>query len=663
MINKRLSFFAFCLLSIIYSAFAQSDTIPSHLLEEVEVEALSIPSAYKASSPVQVLQSKDLEKLNALQVSDAVKFFSGVQVKDYGGIGGLKTVSLRSLGANYTTVAYDGIVMSDYQTGQTDLGRFSLENVGMLTLNIGESDDIFQPARMQALGGNLNIYTHLFQPKNGKKRQEIKASIKAGSFGIINPAVSISKVLSKTYTAGISSEYLTTNGDYPFVLIYGQTDSTTTRKRKNSDVESQKLEANLSGKYRNGGELLVKTHYAYSNRGIPGAVVYYNEYAGERVKDQNVFAQAKYVQALSSRLDFQANAKFTYSDIDYVNYLDSQHNLYYQRESYLNAVLQYKLTDRLSFSWANDGIYGTFSNNFPDCVFPSRTSWMSAVSGKYEQSRFTITASLLNHYINEEVKKGNAAKDKNHLSPYIGFSVQPLAQIPLRLRAFYKNTYRLPTFADMYLSRIQNPTLKAENARQYNTGLTVVSAWKDLLPYFSFSVDAYYNKVENKIVAIPRSSMFIISVLNYGEVDIKGIDLNAKAHVRISSKFLAEIASSYTYQKVTDVTSGSSYYGSSLPYTPRHSASGFATLKMPWFDFNYNLLYCGKRYYTQTQSYEYQLKSYIEQGASLNKEVEWKECRFNFSVECLNIFDKQYEVVRSYPMPERSFRFGIKYIH
>ena len=47
----------------------------------------------------------------------------GVTVKDYG-IGGLKTVSVRSLGANHTTVSYDGIALTDVQSGQIDIGRF-----------------------------------------------------------------------------------------------------------------------------------------------------------------------------------------------------------------------------------------------------------------------------------------------------------------------------------------------------------------------------------------------------------------------------------------------------------------------------------------------------------------------------------------------------------
>ena len=37
-------------------------------------------------SPVQILSGKELEKLNVYSVADALRYFSGVQIKDYGGI-------------------------------------------------------------------------------------------------------------------------------------------------------------------------------------------------------------------------------------------------------------------------------------------------------------------------------------------------------------------------------------------------------------------------------------------------------------------------------------------------------------------------------------------------------------------------------------------------
>ncbi|MCE1156313.1 MAG: Plug domain-containing protein, partial [Bacteroidales bacterium] len=133
------------------------DTTRVYSIGEITITEQYRTTELRSSSPLQLLSSKQLTQLNALQVSDAVKFFSGAVVKDYGGIGGLKTVSVRSLGASHTAVSYDGIIVNDNQTGQLDIGRFSLDNVEALTLHNGQSDQIFQPARQFGSAAVLNI--------------------------------------------------------------------------------------------------------------------------------------------------------------------------------------------------------------------------------------------------------------------------------------------------------------------------------------------------------------------------------------------------------------------------------------------------------------------------------------------------------------------------
>ena len=106
-----------------FSKVSETDSIHTHELQNVEVNG-SNSRIIRASMPTQEISSKDFLKINAASVSDAVKHFAGVTVKDYGGVGGLKTVSVRSLGAQHTAVAYDGITLNDTQTGQIDLSRF-----------------------------------------------------------------------------------------------------------------------------------------------------------------------------------------------------------------------------------------------------------------------------------------------------------------------------------------------------------------------------------------------------------------------------------------------------------------------------------------------------------------------------------------------------------
>ena len=81
-------------------------------------------------------------------MTDALKHMAGLSVRDYGGAGGMKTVSVRGIGARHTAVVYDGIALSDCQTGEIDLSRYSLDHLSSVSLVIGDDDNIFQPARV-----------------------------------------------------------------------------------------------------------------------------------------------------------------------------------------------------------------------------------------------------------------------------------------------------------------------------------------------------------------------------------------------------------------------------------------------------------------------------------------------------------------------------------
>ena len=106
---------------VVFSAFqffflginAQNkDSLQIHRIDEVIVTAQVLPSVSRSVAPLQVLTFTDLERIGVQSVSDAVRRLAGVMVKDYGGIGGLKTVSIRGLGDQHTAVLYDGVAFS-----------------------------------------------------------------------------------------------------------------------------------------------------------------------------------------------------------------------------------------------------------------------------------------------------------------------------------------------------------------------------------------------------------------------------------------------------------------------------------------------------------------------------------------------------------------------
>jgi len=472
------------------------DTLKVYRIQEVIVSEHFRDAEIRSTAPLQILSSKQIEQLNVLQVSDAVKYFSGVTVKDYGGIGGLKTISVRSLGANHTAVSYDGITLTDCQTGQIDLGRFSLENVDMLSLNSGQADNIFQPARLFASGSVLNIRT-LSPQFTGNKRINGKVSIKVGSFGLLNPSLWLEKKISPKISASLSSEWLSAKGEYPYLLNYGVPgkDSSSMEMRKNTDVKNFRLEGTLYGNFAKKGNGYIKAYYYQSERGLPGATILYNadNFSSQRIWDKTFFTQAHYEKELSKTLDFQVNAKYNRGSLNYLDptYLDSVgklENSFLQEEYYGSFSLLYRAFENISFAATSDLFENTLEANFKKdadtFVNPNRYSWISAVAAKYDSNQLLATVSILNTIVKETVNTGNTGKNHNKLSPFFSLSVKPFLNHDFRLRAFYKNIFRIPTFNDLYYEQIGNRDLKPEKTNQYNLGLTYSVSVGKWMPCF-----------------------------------------------------------------------------------------------------------------------------------------------------------------------------------
>ena len=278
--KRTLAIFAVsCNLFLSTSLFAQQqrvDTARTYYIPEITVSDIYQTREVRSTAPLQIFSKDALKNLNALQVSDAVKHFAGVTVKDYGGIGGLKTISIRSLGAQHTAVGYDGITLTDCQTGQIDLGRFSLDNVDQLSLSNGQSDNIFQPARFFASAGILNIQTLTPRFEDGK-HTNISASFKTGSWGLVNPSLLLEQRISRKWTVSANGEWMSSDGHYPYTLYYGneEGDLSSREKRKNTDVQTFRAEAGLYGNFSDKEQWRLKAYYFQSSRGLPNATTFY----------------------------------------------------------------------------------------------------------------------------------------------------------------------------------------------------------------------------------------------------------------------------------------------------------------------------------------------------------------------------------------------------
>lgn len=677
--KRTLAIFAVsCKLFLSTSLFAQQqrvDTARTYFIPEITVSDIYQTREVRSTAPLQIFSKDALKNLNALQVSDAVKHFAGVTVKDYGGIGGLKTISIRSLGAQHTAVGYDGITLTDCQTGQIDLGRFSLDNVDQLSLSNGQSDNIFQPARFFASAGILNIQTLTPRFEDGK-HTNISASFKTGSWGLVNPSLLLEQRISRKWTVSANGEWMSSDGHYPYTLYYGneEGDLSSREKRKNTDVQTFRAEAGLYGNFSDKEQWRLKAYYFQSSRGLPNATTFYYTHSSQRLWDKNTFIQSQYKKEFNRQWVFQTSAKWNWSyqrylDPDYKGSTGEIENSYYQQEYYLSGSVLYRLLNNLSFSLSSDGSINTMNANLNDFAHPTRYSWLTAFAGKYVNNWLTLSASALATVIYEQTDKGGSAGNHRKLSPYVSASFKPFDKEEFRIRIFYKDIFRLPSFNDLYYGETGNNKLKPENARQYNIGLTYSKDVCPFLPYLSATVDAYYNKITDKIIAYPTKNLAVWSMRNLGSVEIKGIDVTGNVSLQPCEKLRINLSGNYTYQRALDVTNSDPAseegrtYKHQIAYTPRVSGSGQVGIETFWVNLSYSFLFSGKRYAVGQNIAANRLDSYSDHSISASRDFRIKKVTTSLSVEILNIMNKNYEIVKSFPMPGRSVRatFSVRY--
>ena len=647
---------AICTLCLTFEAQGQilSDTTRSETIQEVPVIGERTSGAHAVSAQ-KIADTRLMTATGSLQISDVLKYFSGATVKDYGGVGGLKTVSVRGLGASHTAVAYDGIIITDNQTGQIDLGRFSANQASSVRLVSGPDNDLLQTAAMAAQAAAITVSSARPQ-LNGKKR-DINTVFKYGSFNTISALANTAFELCDNNTVSAQAEWLRTDGGYPYTQK--NADYSTTKSRSNSDVNRFRAEAAWFATPNDNTDITVRAYCFLSKQGLPANILYNDNAASERLWNREAFVQSLLKRILTDRLTLKANVKY---GISYTRYLNpntnnttgSTDNRYTEQEGYLSSVLLYRLTDRLSSAVAADGRISKLDDNKAHQTNPTRATLNASAAVKYASERLTLTGRL--NYVGTTEKTDNrkAASNYSHLSPVIGANWLIWPTAGLHVRASITETYRLPTFNDLYFEQIGRRDLKPEKATVTSAGISFEKEFSDI--EISYYADVYNSSVKDRIMAVPGKNTAVWMMKNIGHVVTHGFETGIDIN-RIEGVIRPAARLSYTYQRAMDKSDErSSTWNHQLPYTPRHSASAVAWIETPVLNVSCNLIYSGEYYSNGYNGPEYKMPSYYELGCSLWKTFDNMRFPITVKAECINLTDYHYELVTNYPMPGRQIR-------
>lgn len=636
-----------------------------HTIKEVVVVGNNTPSVI----PAQVMTGDELQRLNSMSVADALRFFSGVQLKDYGGVGGIKTINIRSMGTNHVGVFYDGIELSNAQNGQVDLGMYSLDNMQTISLYNGQKSQIFQAAKEFASAGSVYLQTRVPEFEEGKA-YHLKAKFKTGSFDLVNPSLLVELNLSDWVKVSFNGEWLSSSGKYKFryrrkAVKTDEIMYDTTAVRENGDIRATRLEGALFGDVK-GGDWMLKAYNYTSERGVPGAIVNNVWRRGERISDNNSFIQGYIHKRFSSHYQTKLMAKYSYFLTKYVNkdttvmLID---NVYRQKEFYLSTLHQYDLCSWWKVSCAYDFQWNNMDADMYGFVHPTRWNHIVSLATAIAWGVFKMQGSVVYNYVHDVTRDAEAPADKKTWSPAVFLYYKPFQNIGFSLRAFYKKSFRMPTFNDLYYAEMGNSKLNPEYTTQYDVGFAYFSPrMKGILYEWAVQVDGYRNFVSDKIVAYPKGAQFRWTMLNLGKVHINGLDAKVSATLRPLRKLYVTTRLQYTYQQAIDVTNpADTYYRDQIPYIPWNSGSAVVQMDYGTWGLNYSFIYTGERYNQQENIIYNHTQPWYTHDLSLQKSFNWKDYKARVALEVNNLFSQDYDVILNYPMPKRNYRLTLTF--
>ena len=644
------------------TAYEAADTAGRNL-QEFEVVSERVRREVTSTAPLFNLTSERMKTMGVTDISDALHRLPGINIRDYGGAGGMKTVSVRGFGTTHTGVIYDGIVLSDCQSGKIDLSRYSLDNVGSLSLIVGDNSDIFVPAKASASAASI-IISSMSVPGPMDSLWHVTGQMRFGSFGTYNPYFKVGKSLTPKFSFSVIGEYTHAKNNYPFTLENGKL--VTRERRNNSMMNSWHGEINTRWRLTPASMLDAKVYYYDNNRQLPGPVILYNPVCHEKLRDRNFFGQLTYKNLSLSKFSFQGLAKFNWDASLYHDedgkypggILDED---YFQREVYVSGSALYVPTDKLAFNYSADYFYNNLTTNQMEVVGPWRHSVLQSFTGKFQNSWLLATARLLWSIYDNGVKEGISSKDENKLSPSLSVSVQPMRNRLFFIRASYKNIFRMPTFNETYYFRMGSTSLKPEDTDQFNFGLTWQYNSTNWLNALVLTGDVYYNNVKDKIVALP-TNMFIWTMTNMDKARAFGVDVTASATFNIARRQSLVFAGNYSWQRVQPRTSPTDPdYNKQVAYTPIHSGAASLSWENPWVDVVVHTTGASDRYGTSSNLPITRIKGYMEMGAALIRSFKIKRNTIDLRFDLTNILDTQYEIVGNYPMPGRAWKFTVTY--
>jgi len=597
----------------------------------------------RAPQAISVVPARELAAVSGNDLSDAIARTPGVFIRSYGGLGGLRTLSLRGTSAQQNVVLIDGIRYQGTAAGALDLGNIPIESMERVEVMRGGGASLYGA---NALGGVVNVIT---QRPGSTPAAHI--ALDAGSFGEQGVDLGLSTGTARDRWSLVVNGRRS-DGDYGFAVNeFGESS-----RRERSNGDASRLFARLGWRHAfdNGDEVSISAQGMAGDRGVPGAVVQGSvEQARARLDEREFFGVARHTTTIDEwSVATSATARLhrlEYRDPD-ARYdgPDGVRNRYLRNETALALRARRVIADAgmldLFIEGSREGLDG-------DNLDPSLGSTPRRTGGSIGGSlSWLFDEGMLGwETLVEGSLRGDLFDDVDGtISPSVGLSWR-LAELPIRLRARVAASYRAPSFAEQYYLNYGNAGLRPERSISIDAGSTVE------LENIAIEMGLFQIDTRDQIASIPKSPVSW-SAHNIALVRSRGIEFSLSGHL-VDTLLL--MRGSYTLMETRDRTDGPTY-DRLLPYAPQELASALVEARIGAWSFTISTSHVSHRFTLANENPSTALPHYTVIDLGGGYAFQLGPVSLTAYLECANLFDIDYQVVRNYPMPGRGVRGGLR---
>jgi outer membrane cobalamin receptor len=647
--------------SSVYSQTTASlgDTV---VTEEILVTANRIKTTPMLSpNKVQVIGSNYFKSLNGGKVSDALSFADGVFIRDYGFNSGLKTVVINSTQTEHTLILYNGVRLNSHQNSQFDIGLLQLDDISRIEISKGGASSLYGT---EAIGGVINIITGgnlLKKPFGFQLKSELGSygfnklflkgenGIKTGKESLLNLAYSFSNEQA--------------NNNYEYNYFDGL--SNIKHERDYSDYSQRAFNFDVNYKFDNSSALRSFTFYNYKNRGLPGVDIGYVSAVSRQI-DRDLISSLVFDRKLSEFSSFRAIISYKYSLMNYYDEITSVSqpiNSFYKINNYNHSSdLKYFPSKKHELDFGYDISYNAITSNETEKGKLFQAALYSA--GKVEVnlpliSKFTVYPSVRSDYYSNI--------NKNVLSGKLGINIKPFEKANLSFKSSVANSFKIPTFNELYWIGLGNKNLLPEKSISFDAGvyydLNFIAGTRIEVSYFNIST-------KDRIVWTP-DARGVWRPINIGKVKSEGIDASLKTGINLLKYFHAELGFNYNYGTALKKSKDSEIddsFNKQLLYLPQEYVKSSFNIScepngtlVKLISLNIFYTFTGKRYINAENTKFIPYYELVDANINLTLNLLKTETSLKFAVN--NFADEDYEVMPGYPMPLRNYKLqiGIKY--